>query len=446
MLRKIFVLAWRELYATYSDRNLILIMIATPLVLATIIGTAFNGFLVGGGGSAPIRDIPVIVVNLDQGVQANGTTINDGTIFVDQLVPKDEAAAKDPGNVLFQLTDARQMSTVEEARSAVDKGDAVAAIIVPAEFSRKLTYTLAHTKVEPTSVEVYASPASPLSASVIRSVAESISARIASGSVTIAATIDTLRDQFRQNPILLLQFSVESLLNRFHPNFAPAFSADASPIQIARQTVAGEAVGFNPLVYFGASLALFFMMFTAQNGAQGLLEERHDGTLQRLLVTPTPRLVILLGKLAGTFINCVVQLMLLFLCLTVVGSLLSGQIQFIWGTNLASIALVMLASSLAAAGLGTLVTSLVRSPEQANVVGSVVVMVMGVAGGTFFGVDGIPFLSSLSKLTINYWGREAFTQLSQNQTDIGLNLVVLVALGAAMFAIGLFLFNRRLDE
>jgi hypothetical protein len=55
-MRKIWVIAQRELWQSYTDVNLLLIMLVTPLALATIIGLAFSGI---NGGNAGISDIPV---------------------------------------------------------------------------------------------------------------------------------------------------------------------------------------------------------------------------------------------------------------------------------------------------------------------------------------------------------------------------------------------------
>ena len=63
---KIWAIAWKELYTTLRDRNLLLVMFATPLMLSTIIGMAFGG-LGSDSGSTPITDIPIALVNLDSG-------------------------------------------------------------------------------------------------------------------------------------------------------------------------------------------------------------------------------------------------------------------------------------------------------------------------------------------------------------------------------------------
>ena len=65
-MRKILAIAWKELYTFFRDRNLLLLSFATPLVLSTIIGMAFGGL---GDSDAPdFADIPLAVVNLDEGV------------------------------------------------------------------------------------------------------------------------------------------------------------------------------------------------------------------------------------------------------------------------------------------------------------------------------------------------------------------------------------------
>lgn len=450
MLSKLWAITWKELYTTFTDRNLILVMIATPLALATIIGAAFSSFWTGGN-DVPVRDIPVAVVNLDAGTEANGATFNNGAIFVQALVPptldNDASAetAATEGNPLYALTNAVQLDDAAAAKAAVDRGEYAAAIIIPADFSAKLTYSQQHS-IEPVSVEVYASAASPTSAEIVRSITESIANQIATGSITIEATIESLIERAQTDPAFALQFGAAAASGGFGAEFADAFTPGANPVSIEQQTVTGERSTFNPLVMFGAAQAVFFMMFTAMGGANSMLEERRDGTLQRLLVTPTPRIVILLGKLLGTLVTCIVQVTLLILALTLVGSLLTGQLQFIWGSNLLLLAAAIVAVSVAACGLGTILAAAVQNPEQGGALGGIVSMAMGVLGGAFVSIEVFPeFVRSLSRFTINYWGTDAFVRLAQNQTDITTNLLALFGIGIVLFGIGVAVFNRRLS-
>lgn len=442
-MSKILAIAWRDLYITFTDRNAVLLMIVTPLVLAAIIGYAFSGFF-NGGGDVPIRDISLAVVNLDEGATNDDIDINNGQIFVDVLVPPADASPETlEENVLYQLTNAVELDDPDAARAGVDDGTYAAAIIIPPDFSQKLTYSQSSV-MQPTAVEVYASAASPVSASIVRSVATSIGNQILAGNITIAATIEALIERAQSDPAFGIRFGLAATQGTFNPDFSAAFDPANVPLTIEQQTVTGEAPTFNPLVLFGAGQTVFFMLFTAMSGANSLLEERRDWTLQRQLASPTPRIVILLGKLVGTFVTCLVQVSLLFFALTIIGSLISGQVQFIWGTNIPAILATLVAVALAASGLGAFVAALVRTPEQGNVIGSVISLLMGLFGGAFFDISQTA-LSPLSRLTINYWGVDAFTRLALNQTDIATNLTVLLGMGAVLFLAGLFIFDRRLN-
>ncbi|MBC8099814.1 MAG: ABC transporter permease, partial [Armatimonadetes bacterium] len=198
----------------------------------------------------------------------------------------------------------------------------------------------------------------------------------------------------------------------------------------------------NPLVLFGASQAIFFALFTANGAATSVMEERNNGTLQRLLVSPTPRLTVMLGKMTATFVTVLAQLTLLFVAFTLVGSLLAGELQFIWGQNLPGIALIMVTTALATTGLGSIIAAIARTPDQSSTIGSVISIVSAVFGGAFGFQIGAPF----SYFSVIYWGTDAFTKLASGQTDYALNALVLLVFGATAFTISLVVFNRRMAQ
>ncbi|MGF1504406.1 MAG: ABC transporter permease, partial [Anaerolineae bacterium] len=387
-MRKILIIAGKELYTTYTDLNALLLMLLTPLALALIIGFALGGL--GGdsnGSDIPIADIPVGVVNLDEG--SSSTDVNYGSVFVDLLVPgegssggdalpeceAEEDSANGQGVTLEDLTEGVRLDDPAEARRQVDSGDLIAAIIIPADFTERIGYGQ-NDPVEPVSLEVYATAAAPISSQVVRSIAEGIATQIAVGTIAIESNIDALVAEYPQ----------VFASGDFDPDFNCAFTNAYAPLSVEQETLSGESqgggLGFNPLVYFGAANAIFFMMFTAQAGANDILREQRQWTLQRLLISPTPRIQIMLGKLVGTFLTCVFQIIILFAAFTLVASIADGELSLIFGTNWGAIILVILAAALAAAGLGTLINGFVRTPEQGNVIGSSVIVLMGLLGGT----------------------------------------------------------------
>lgn len=471
-MRKIWNITRKDLRETFTNRNLLLIMIATPLALATIIALAFGG--VGGGSSAGVADIPVVIVNLD-----SATENNQGAVYVSAFVPPDDrfspeatpaadadagatpepnAAAATPDciaedgdsseNPLYTLTAAVEMDDADAARAAVDAGTYAAAVIIPEGFTDSLNQFVSATVGQPgvtlpesIAIEVYGDAARSVSAGIVRSIVGGITNQIVTGYVSIAASLQTVGQEY--GPFAIASAAQSS---GFNEGIACTFAGAYNNVILENQSVEGEAGDFNLLLYFGSGQAIFFALFTANGSATSILEERRNGTLQRMVVSPTPRINILFGKLFATFVMILVQLVLLFVALTGVASLFEGQFLFIWGTNPLAITLMLLASSIAAAGLGSIIAAAAKSAEQAGIVGSVVSLAMGALGGVFFFIprDG-GFIDLLSRFSVVRWGNEGFTLLASGTGDVTLHIIVLSTFGLVTFIVGLMIFNRRLD-
>jgi ABC-type multidrug transport system permease subunit len=136
-----------------------------------------------------------------------------------------------------------------------------------------------------------------------------------------------------------------------------------------------------------------------------------------------------------------VQLVALFIFLTIVGSLMSGGFVQIWGDYLGLVLVVILAASLMSTGLGTLLAGIARTPEQSAIIAQLINLAMAFLGGAF----GFQLPESIARFSLLYWGTNAFQKLASNQTDIWLNVLVLSAFGVVLFSIGFWFFNRRLD-
>jgi ABC-type Na+ efflux pump permease subunit len=476
MISKLWAIAWKEVYRTFTDRSLILIMIATPLLISTIVGLAFGGL---GSGDVPVQDIPVALINRDAGSTFGANygqifeTVFIGSASAGEGAP-DSAAACDQvtvtsgdassamsldtltNAVIFDaaaaqsLVDAGTITAPEgepdsdayleaAARAAVDNGTYTALILVPEDFSQKMSYIpVMHPQIEETGITVYANSGRTVAAEIIRSIVVGVTNQIATGNIAIAATFGQITDEYGLAMVGQAAGSLD-----FATAFACAFDPSFTTITIDSQSVEGassNATGII-LVMVGSSQAMFFALFTAQFGVLSMYDERRNWTLQRLLTTPTPRWVILGGKLIGVFVTVLVQLIMLMIALTVVGSLLQGTFSLIWGSNFILVALVLLAVSLAVSGLGMLLAGLARTPEQAQTFGPVVNIGLAVLGGAF----GFQLPQAIAGFSLIYWGQNAFSQLSIGQSDIALNLVVLAVQGAVMFLVGLALFNRGFE-
>lgn len=473
-MTKLWVIAWKEVVTRFTDRNLLIIMLAAPLAISTVIGLAFGN--IGRGGS-PIRNIPVAVVNHDrpsqygvafgavlsdmltegeipagrvpkggtcpqptadpEGTLAGGTTIGElihGTVFdaeAAQLLMKAGTIPAAPAER------AASEALDQAARAAVDKGVYTAAVIIPAGFSSSLTDLTNPSRIAPAAkVSVYGNQGDGLSAGIVRSVVEGIVSQMVSGDIAIGATMSQLA---ARHPDVLRSAASQDLGALFACAFMPSgdlIGLVSQPVQAAQNSIAGTL-----LVTFGSAQAMFFALFTGQFGILSMYEERKNWTLQRMLASPTPRWAILGGKLVGVLASVLFQMVALIIALTAVGSLLEGKLTLIWGTDWFALALTILGAGVAVSGLGMLLAGVLKGIEQANVVGSVLNIALGVLGGGF----GFQLPRSVSAFSIIYWGRDAFDQLATGHGDVTLNLLMLFGQGALMFGLGLLLFNRRFE-
>jgi ABC-2 type transport system permease protein len=185
--------------------------------------------------------------------------------------------------------------------------------------------------------------------------------------------------------------------------------------------------------FFPASMAIFFLFFTAQFGILSLLAERRQGTLPRLVAAPIPPWAIVAGKAIGSFILGVVSMTVIVVASTL---LLGAE----WG-NPIGVAALIVAAVLAAMGITALITTLARTEEQAGGWNAIVAVTLGILGGAFFDLSQAPeVLSRLSFLTPHAWFLQGLDELaapSATLGDLALPIAVLLVIAVITGGIGL---------
>jgi len=182
-------------------------------------------------------------------------------------------------------------------------------------------------------------------------------------------------------------------------------------------------------------------MFTMFEAPRSILTEQEEGTLGRLMRTPTRPSQILLGKLGGSYLTGVLQ----FIVLVIATRLIFG-LQ--WGHSLSGLLLMVVSVVMAAASLGAVIAAFSKDVIQAGAIGGGITLLSAGLGGNFAAVDGLPaWLQIISRLTINRWALEGFSYLTVR--DLGLwavlpNAGVLLAMAGLLFVLAIWKFQRRL--
>ena len=160
--------------------------------------------------------------------------------------------------------------------------------------------------------------------------------------------------------------------------------------------------------FFAIGMAVFFLFFAVEFGVRGLLEEREEGTLARLLVAPISPGSVIGGKALASFAVGLVSTTLLVLATT---WLLDAR----WGDPF-GVTLLVLGGVLAAVGVTALVATLATTTAQAGAYVSIVAVVGGLLGGTFFPISQAGFLGTIRFLSPQGWLMEGFQELAYGGT------------------------------
>ncbi|MCB9110782.1 MAG: ABC transporter permease [Anaerolineales bacterium] len=414
---KTFLIGIKDVKLAFRDRAALIFMLLAPFLLTLGMGLVTGRF--SGNSSSGISDIPVVIVNQDDG--------DLGQALVDTFNSQD----------LADLVEPTFGSEPEAARSMVDEDQVAAAIIIPAGFTNSIIPQQGAfnngAMPEAVKIELYANPSRPTSAGIIKAIVDEFLSRIEEGTVGGQTSILQLLVSGRITP-QEANAAGEEMTKRLQD--APNNSQLA--ITLNTSTADGEELDFDILAYLAPGMALMFLMFTVSYGGRSILAEKAQGTLPRLLVSPTNSMQILGGKVFGIFLTGVVQMLIL-----IGGTSLLFQLK--WGDSLGVIVLV-LAAVFSATGWGMIITALARTPAQVGSVGSAMMLIFGILGGSFISLEQMPpLIQTISRITPNSWALDGFTTLALGGTlsNLSTPITALLTMGGVLFLASVLLFGKK---
>jgi linearmycin/streptolysin S transport system permease protein len=388
-MRAAVIIAVKDLRQRLRDASAILMAIVLPLGLAAVLGATLSGT-----SSTTFR---LAVTDQDHGTLARA--------FRQQVL----APVQQRG--IIQLASA---ATPAQARHMVDRGSAAAAIVVPAGFSRAVQ------SGGTANLQVIADANQPVASSVARSLAT----------------------RFAQD-LNGIQLSIATVVHASGSRQAPAGLAEqasrlSSPVSVADVPAARKEL--DPKTYVAAGMAVFFLFFTVQFGVISLLDERKEGTLARLLAAPIGRASILGGKVLTSFLLGIISMAVLILA---TGVFLGAH----WG-NPAGVAILVLAGVAAATSVVVLVATLAKTSDQASSWQTIIALVLGMLGGSFFPLaQASGFFARASLITPHAWFLRGLGELAGGAGPAAVlpSAAALLIFAAAVGGVGLMRL-RKLAE
>ena len=193
----------------------------------------------------------------------------------------------------------------------------------------------------------------------------------------------------------------------------------------------------DPIYRLVPGLLVMFLLFAVTIGAQTLVTERQNGTLERLMTTRLGPNQLFLGKFLSGVVRATVQAIILLLLAFAVLRI-GDPVDF--GELVISSVLVAAAAS----AIGLVIGSVARTRDQAIWAAVFFTMFMTVFGGTFFDVSANGPLDILSRLTLTRYSVDAmFGMLSGGETLVqqGVGATVLVSTTVFSLVIARVLFR-----
>jgi len=195
-----------------------------------------------------------------------------------------------------------------------------------------------------------------------------------------------------------------------------------------------------------ASMAVMMLMFNLVASAGTLQEERSEGTLDRLRLTPSAGPSILAGKLIVTMVMAIAQLALLFLF----GAAFFDVPVF---ENLVPLSATCVTWALTASSLGLAFATIARTRKQLEGISTLLILGMSAVGGAWFPREIAPeWFQTIGLATPVAWAMDAFHRVlwsgssfagSAEQPGIAAPLAVLLLIAGVLLILSHRFYRAR---
>jgi ABC-2 type transport system permease protein len=351
------------------------------------------GYTFGGD----VKDIAIVVVDYDTGIQAGTSPFFPNGLFL---------ALKISDNFDTDAFSLHTNTNNTNARQIVHEGKAWAAIIYPANFTENfLTTIMTQDMSRSPKIEIYIDASNPtIAATVIKEVTESIQ-------ITLKGLSTSLNISQIEMPIAIDQvYAYGGGDTRFIDYFAPGV------------------------------ICFAIMMVTTMITIILFVNERRNGTLQRLLVSPARESEIVVGyALAFAVIGIIQSIVVL------IAAILLFDISIVGNIFLALVVLLLLAFG--HQGLGILLSAGARNELQAVQFIPLVLFPSILLAGLFWPVESIPsYLQPLSYIIPLRYGIDAERSIMLRGWGIGeiwVDIVVLVFFALLTLSASVLLLKKK---
>jgi ABC-2 type transport system permease protein len=394
----------KDLKIFFTDKRAIILSLLLPIGLITLFALAFGGV----GGDDEEEGTPIAVLYADE----------DQTSSSKSIITELDAI---PGIVCI-ATD------TQSAKNQIKSGDQIANIIIHKGYEDALN------NGADIPIELQYDQSRAMEISILQNLLVSKISSV-KGEKDADKGVDRIMLNMFSNLPAQTQDSIRN-------NLKSGLNKENEQEQLITMTsVVGEEESNWGLIQAVAGTAIMMLLFSVRSIGSGMLEEKENGVLKKLLQSPITPFEILFGKMLTAVIVAIFQLSVMF----VFSWLAFGLDIFM---NLPALIIMILTTAIACSAFGVLLASIVRSKKQADSLSTIIILFMSAIGGSMIPLYIMPaFMQDAAVISVNYWSIQGFYDIFWRETGVAgvtQNAIVLIAITAGVLAISAFFFKKNI--
>ncbi len=398
-----FKILSKELKAFLKDKRAVMLTFLMPTILISVFALAF-----GGSGGDDVRQIPLLVCDQDK-TELTQKTINDiDSVKMIEVIP----------------------CSYDSAIGLIKKGKRTSVLIFHKGFEDSVN------AMKPFPWEMQFDAARVQETGIL----QSLLTKSLYGSLGKVIS----KNAMIKNISLQFPFMDTAMRN----NIVAKMSGNAngansiqSIMKLNTVSVISAKVGNVGLVQAVAGTAVMMLLFSLTGMGGGLLDEKEQGTLKRLLYSPIHPAEILLGKMACSIIVAIFQLSIMFIFASLVFHLHITD-------KILPLSIIILATAIACSGFGVFLATVARTRTQLQSLSTLIILSMSVIGGSMVPTFMMPqWMQNVSVVSINYWSIQGFYDVLWRDLPIGgvflTKVGILLAIGATLTLLAFRFFRKN---
>ena len=381
MIRQIVAVSIKEFNVLRHDREALALLFIMPVFFILVMSLALEGVFATGTRARPLK---ILVVDEDRGAEAQKVI---------------DALGKVEGIAIANVLEGESL-TLQKAKGRIARGEVGLALHFQHQFSEQIK--AGHAGADPLEPGLSLIVDPTLNYHLLSSLKGTIQ-----GIVERQALLHKLPRLLTQHANYsgeqnqseataagdAMQIRIEELITSLNPEILdqPAIVLSIIPLRDNQNLERPTSTEQNVPGY--TIFGVFFIVLTL---ASSFIQEKNDGTFQRILTAPLSKTALIMGKLLPYYLINLIQITLMFAVGVIFFDLSLG--------NLPALLMVSLALAAAANGLGLLVAAIGKTEAQVNGLAVLLAIILSALGGMMVPVFVMPgFMQTLAQFTPHAW-------------------------------------------